>query len=80
MARQFEADWRHAPLDAKTRTLLEYAQKVTKNPGAGSEPDIKNLRAAGYSDVEIHDAVQIIGYFNYINRVVDALGCDPEPE
>jgi len=32
------------------------------------------------TDRDILDAVQVISYFNYINRVADALGIDPEPE
>ncbi len=42
--------------------------------------DLAPLRAASLTDKEIHDAVQVIGYFNYINRVADALGTDLEPE
>lgn len=42
------------------------------------EPDVARLRAAGLDDVAIHDATQIIGFFNYINRVADALGVEPE--
>ena len=38
------------------------------------------LRAAGFDDVAIHDATQIVGYFNYINRVAEALGVEAEPE
>ena len=41
--------------------------------------DLEELRTIGLTDSEIHDAVQIISYFNYINRLADALGCDPEP-
>lgn len=37
------------------------------------------LRAAGFDDTAIHDAAQVIAYFNYINRVADALGVDLEP-
>lgn len=40
--------------------------------------DIVNLRQVGWSDVAIHDAVQVISYFNYINRVADALGVEKE--
>ena len=36
------------------------------------------MRQHGFDDRGIHDAVQIIGYFNYINRVADALGVEPE--
>ena len=42
------------------------------------EADISQLRAAGLDDVAIHDATQIIGFFNYINRVADALGVERE--
>ena len=38
------------------------------------------LRAHALSDRDIHDATQVIGYFNYINRIADALGTDLEPE
>ena len=42
------------------------------------EADVESMRAAGLDDVAIHDATQIIGFFNYINRVADALGVQPE--
>jgi len=40
--------------------------------------DLDALRAAGLDDRAIHDAVQVIAYFNYINRVADSLGVEPE--
>ena len=42
--------------------------------------DIDALRALGFDDVSVSDAVQVIAYFNYINRVADALHVDLEPE
>ena len=44
------------------------------------QADLEPLRGAGLTDVEILDAVQVIAYFNYINRVADALGVDPESD
>jgi alkylhydroperoxidase family enzyme len=41
---------------------------------------VETLRKHGLTDRDILDAVQVISYFNYINRVADALGIDPEPE
>ena len=41
--------------------------------------DLELLRDEGLNDVAIHDATQVISYFNYINRIADALGVEPEP-
>ena len=43
-----------------------------------SPGDLELLRAQGFPGTAIHDAVQVISYFNYINRVADALGVDLE--
>jgi uncharacterized peroxidase-related enzyme len=53
---------------------------VTRAPAAVHKQDVDTLRKHGLSDCDILDAVEIIAYFNYINRVADALGIDPEPE
>jgi alkylhydroperoxidase family enzyme len=42
--------------------------------------DVEALRAHGLGDAAIHDAIQVIGYFNYINRVAEGVGTDPEPD
>ena len=42
--------------------------------------NLEALRKHAFTDRDIVDAVQVIAYFNYINRVADALGIDPEPE
>jgi alkylhydroperoxidase family enzyme len=42
------------------------------------EADVAELRRNGHSDAAIHDATQVIAYFNYVNRVADALGVEPE--
>ena len=67
------ADWRQAPLVEADRTLCLYAEKLTLTPKQMNEADIDALRRQGFDDRAIHDASQIIGYFNYINRVADGL-------
>lgn len=68
-----------ASLEPKYRALLAYAEKVTLRPAECRKSDIEGLRAHGASDLEIHATVQVAAYFNYINRVADALGVEPEP-
>jgi len=60
--------------------LLAYAGKLTQAPASCRAADVDALRAAGANDLEIHAAVQVAAYFNYINRIADALGVDPEPD
>jgi alkylhydroperoxidase family enzyme len=66
-------------LSGAQTALWRYAEKVTRAPWTCRRTDVDALRAAGAKDAEIHAAVQVIAYFNYINRVADALGVDPEP-
>jgi len=67
-------DFRTAPIDEPTRALLRFAVQLSRYDPAPSPADLDGLRAHGFSDADIHDAAQIIGYFNYIVRVADALG------
>lgn len=78
MVDRFAADWRTAGLDEPTMALLEYAEKLTRSPVSCGRDDIDALRDAGWSDVAITEAVQIVSYFNYINRVAEGLGIDME--
>ena len=43
-----------------------------------SRDDLARLRGVGFDDRAIHDATQVIGFFNYITRVADGLGVEPE--
>ncbi len=72
-------DYRAAPLELADRALCQFAEKLTLEPGSMSQSDVSALRAHGFSDDAIHIATQVIAYFNYINRIADALGVDPEP-
>ena len=73
-------DYRRAGLSAREKALCGFAVRVTRAPSAIRRRDIDTLRKHGLTDRDILDAVQVISYFNYINRVADALGIDPEPE
>lgn len=60
--------------DGRELALLEYAAKLTLKPGEMIEGDVEALRKQGVSDGEILEANQIIGYFNYVNRLLNGLG------
>jgi uncharacterized peroxidase-related enzyme len=71
-------NWKEAPLDPVDRALCAFAEKLTHRQREMSRADLDELRALGLDDAAIHDAAQVIGYFNYITRVADALGVEPE--
>ena len=64
----------------RTRALCDYARQLTLDPASVGAAEADRLRAVGLDDAAIHDAIQVIAYFNYINRVAEAVGTDPEPD
>ncbi len=73
-------DYRRADLDPRVRALCDFAVRLTREPASVSREEIATLREHGWSDAGIHDAIQVVAFFNYINRVADAVGIGPEPE
>jgi uncharacterized peroxidase-related enzyme len=73
-------DYRTAPIDASTRALLDFAWKVTREQWECGEADVEGLRRLGFRDETIVDAVGIIGFFNFVTRVADALGVELNKE
>jgi uncharacterized peroxidase-related enzyme len=71
-------DWRSAPLTLADQALCTFAARLTHEPSAMTPAVLDTLRDHGFDDRGIHDAVQVIAYFNYITRVADALGVEPE--
>ena len=73
-------DWRRADLEPADRALCAFAEKLTATPGAMAEADVEALRSVGFDDEAVHDAIQVVSYFNYINSVAEAVRVDLEPE
>jgi uncharacterized peroxidase-related enzyme len=67
-------DFRKAPLSVQDRTMLEYVEKITRDATQVGREDHDRLRAAGFDDRGIVQITLIASWFNYINRVADALG------
>jgi len=63
-----------AELNTADLALCEYARKLTLTPAKSPPEAIQKLRDAGWEDRAILDATQVIGYFNFVNRMVLGLG------
>jgi len=71
-------DYTTAPITAQERVMLDYVVKLTKDATKVWKDDIEGLRAAGFDDQGILQITLIASWFNYINRVADALGVGRE--
>lgn len=67
-------DLETAPVDEGLRPILRVVHKLTTLPSRLVQGDIDAVRAAGWDDAAIHDAVAVCALFNFMNRYVEGLG------
>ena len=73
-----EKDYTTAPITEQERAMLDYVVKLTKDATRVWKDDIDGLRAVGFDDRGILQITLMASWFNYINRVADALGVGRE--
>ena len=74
LVKAIQDDYANAPLEAADRVMLDYVGKITLRPTSIGPDDHENLRKSGFDDRAILQITLIASWFNYINRVADALG------
>jgi uncharacterized peroxidase-related enzyme len=74
MVRALQDDYQSAPISEQDRVMLDYVVQITKDATRISPKDHERLRAVGFDDKGILQITLIASWFNYINRVADALG------
>jgi uncharacterized peroxidase-related enzyme len=67
-------DYRSAPISETDKAMLDYVAKLTRDAVQIGRGDHERLQAVGFDDVAILQITLIAAWFNYINRVADALG------
>jgi uncharacterized peroxidase-related enzyme len=78
MVAALQKDYKTAPISEQDRTMLDYVVKLTKDATLCSPDDHAKLRAVGFDDRGILQITMIASWFNYINRMADALGVGRE--
>ena len=73
-AQALRRDWRSVDLPVADRAMLAYVEQVTKDPRQVQPDTLDGLRQAGFDDRAILQITAITAWFNYINRMADALG------
>ena len=74
LVRALQADYRTAPISEPERAMLDYVAQLTRDATRITPADHERLRAVGFDDQAILQITLIASWFNYINRVADALG------
>jgi uncharacterized peroxidase-related enzyme len=74
MVQALRKDYRTAPISEQERVMLDYVVQLTKDATRIQRHDHERLRAVGFDDTAILQITLIASWFNYINRVADALG------
>jgi uncharacterized peroxidase-related enzyme len=74
MVAALQRDFRTAPISDQNKAMLDYVVKLTRDATQCSPEDHKKLRAVGFDDKGILQITLIAAWFNYINKVADALG------
>ena len=73
---QIVADFQTADIDDTTKAILEFAVKVTKAAPTVTQADLEHLRSYGLTDEALFAIVEVVGFFNYVNRIADAFGIE----
>jgi uncharacterized peroxidase-related enzyme len=74
LVQALQEDYRTAPISEQDRKMLDFVVKLTRDATQISRQDHDELRAAAFDDKGILQITLIASWFNYINRVADALG------
>ena len=72
-------DYEHAPLTTQDRVMLDYVGQLTRDATRITPAHHERLREVGFDDRGILQITLIASWFNYINRVADALGVGRGP-
>lgn len=80
LGEQLVMNYRAAALDARTRAMLDYAWALTLTPMAVGPVDRDRLRSVGFGDADIFDIADVVGFFNYTNRLAHATEMQPNAE
>jgi alkylhydroperoxidase family enzyme len=74
LVKALQRDYKAAPISHQDRVMLDYVVQLTRDATRISAHDHELLRSVGFADKAILQITLIASWFNYINRVADALG------
>ncbi len=80
LGEQLVMNYRTAPLDPRTRAMLDFAVSMTRASAEIEETDRQALRDQGLSDRDIWDVAAVASFFNMTNRMASATDMRPNDD
>jgi alkylhydroperoxidase family enzyme len=66
-------------LSEPEKALFAYVGKVNDAPASVRAEDVDRLKALGWDDAAVYDAVTVCALFNFFNRWIDGTGVEDSP-
>ena len=67
-------DYRTAPISDREKALFAFVEKVNRESSRLRKEDIDEVKAAGWSEEALYDAITVCALFNFYNKWIDATG------
>lgn len=72
-------DYRTAPIDDREKALFAFIEKVNRESSRLQQEDVEEVKAAGWSEEALYDAITVCALFNFYNKWIDATGVSDMP-
>ena len=79
LVKRLQAGDRTVVTDPAETAMLDYVEKLTREPSSVSRADVSGLRDHGFTDADVLDIAQIAAYYAFVNRIAEGLGVELEP-
>ena len=67
-------DYRTAPISDREKALFAFIEKVNRESSRLTMEDVEEVKAAGWSEEALYDAITVCALFNFYNKWIDATG------
>jgi len=72
-------DYRTAPISDREKALFAFIEKVNRESSRLRKEDVEEVKASGWSEEALYDAITVCALFNFYNKWVDAAGVSDMP-
>lgn len=72
-------DYRTAPIGERDKALFAFLEKMNQESNRLAHADVERVKAAGWGEEALYDAITVCALFNFYNKWVDATGVSDMP-